>query len=493
MYLPAEILVSIYKYLALTDLKECRLINKHFGQVATGQVFDTVYFSFTRPSMQRFEYIGAHETLACNVKTIILRQGPERGYPAFCSCESWERNALCIVDDHTMTSEKWANMTCAEKDNLYDEYENDRTTLRSCKDDLLRKVVQSLKKMPKLSTFRHEPTNYDEMIWRSEWRGLRFREDEESDAFQESAEYAEEIEHDTDSLHLALFLQALGSVQPSISLRTISFEIYGPGFWTPMRLRHLWEGCGHGKIRRLRDIYQDATAADQEADESVDGMGMEDYSTQLNTLQSTIGRVECIDLNVVESYSNGSLDTIAEPLSTFLRLGKNLRDVTLAYGNFHPYYDTTGESYEALCDYRKNKQDLLAQLSIGTPWPAIAELHISIATDSSTLLHFLEAIASTLRRLWLDSVILLPGDRERSTWEYVLSRIHASLPKIECLLLDDLNDFRADGSTRKLFRSSDWKCAACYEEYEEIIVTDLLSGRELPHVLEADVPSDCEH
>lgn len=172
---------------------------------------------------------------------------------------------------------------------------------------------------------------------------------EENDAFEESAEYAEEIEHNTNSLHLALFLQALGSAQLPISLRTSSFEIYGPGFWTLMRLRHLWEGCGHGKIRSLRKTYQDATAADQEADESVDVTGIEDHSTQLNTLQSTIGRVECIDLNVVESYSNGSLNTIAEPVSTFLRLGKDLRDVslTLAYGNFHPYYDTRGESYES--------------------------------------------------------------------------------------------------------------------------------------------------
>lgn len=47
-----------------------------------------------------------------------------------------------------------------------------------------------------------------------------------------------------DSLHTALLMQALGSIQAPKSLQTITFEIYGPGFWTPSRLRHLWEGYG---------------------------------------------------------------------------------------------------------------------------------------------------------------------------------------------------------------------------------------------------------
>ena len=233
--------------------------------------------------------------------------------------------------------------------------------------------------------------------------------------------------------------------------------------------------------------------ADQKADESIDGTATEDYLTQLNTLQSIIDLVECIDLNVVESYSNGSLDTITEPLSRFLCLGKNLKDVTLVYGNFHPYYDQNREIYRELLEYRKNRQDLLAQLATETPWPAIATLHITIATDSSTLLEFLEAIASTLCTLWLDSVILLPGDGEKDTWEYVLPYVPASLPKIERLLLDDLNNFRTDRSTRKLFRSRNWKCGDCYEEYKDTIVTDLLVGRKLQHVLEADALSKCEH
>jgi hypothetical protein len=490
MYLPTEIWNLICNYLDLPDLKEFRLVSPELESAARAQIFETVHLSFTKPCVLRFESIGNSERLAHSVRKIILRQGPVREYPAFSSDEGW-RNAWSSGDDHT-TSEKWANMTCAEREALYDEYEIDRTMLRSDKDYFLEKVVRSLEKMTNLSSFWHEPTKYDEMNWKHEWRGLRFREDDNDDYDDESWAYSQEVEHDVDSLHTALFLQALGSVQPP-KLKTISFEIYGPGFWTPLRLRHLWEGYGHGKIRQLRRFYLDAVMADQKADESIDDTAIKDYSTQLNTLQSIIGCVDRIDLNVVESYSNGSLDTIAEPLSRFLRLGENLRDVTLAYGNFHPYFDSMGESYTEFSDYRQNKQDLLAQLAIGTPWPAIATLHITIATDSSTILGFLEAITSTLRTLWLDSMILLPGDRERGTWEYVLPRIPACLSKIEHLLLDNLKDFRTDRSTRKLFCSADWKCGDCYAEFKNTIVADLLVWRKLPHALEPDAWSKCEH
>ncbi|KAH7061018.1 hypothetical protein BKA63DRAFT_197444 [Paraphoma chrysanthemicola] len=483
MHLPPELWVSILHYLDLPDLKECRLVNKAIRDGATALVFETVQFSFTKLSVQRFEHIGAHKTLACNVKTINLRQGPAREYAAFASQESWERN---------LPRGKWANITSAEIKALYDEYEMDRTMLLSNKDDFLKIVVRSLEKTPNLLTFCHEPTKYDEMDWKHEWRGLRFCEDDDDDYDNESWAHAQEIEHDIDSLHTALFMQALGSVQ-SPKLKTISFEIYGPGFWIPSRLRHLWEGYGHGKIRELRKIYQDAAMADQKADESADDTAMRDYSTQLNTLQSIIGRVECIDLNVVERYSNGSLDTIAEPLSRFLRLGKNLKEVTLAYGNFHAYFDRDPESHRELSNHREHSRGLLAQLAVGKPWSAIVTLHISIATDSSTFLNFLDSIASTLRTLWLDSVILLPGDRKKFTWEYVLPCIPVRLSKVECLLLDNLKDFRTDGSARKLFCSSTWKCGDCYNEYEDTIVKDLLWGGKLRRSLELDMLPDCRH
>jgi hypothetical protein len=249
--LPTELWVSIYNHLDLPDLEQCRLVDVAFTRVVTALVFETVHLSFTKLCVRKFECIGAREALACHVKTIIFRQQPERGYPAFSSYESWELNAWCSSDDHTPTTEKWANMTCAERKVLYDEYENDRTMLRSDRDDFLEKVVRSLEKMSNFSTFWHEPTKNDELDWKHEWRGLRFREDDDDDNDNESWEYSQEIEHDVDSLHTALFLQALGPVQPPKLLQTISFEIYGPGFWTPSRLRHLWEGYGYGKIREL--------------------------------------------------------------------------------------------------------------------------------------------------------------------------------------------------------------------------------------------------
>jgi hypothetical protein len=176
-------------------------------------------------------------------------------------------------------------MTFDEKEALYIEYEKSRTTIRSDKDDFLEKVVESIEMMPNLLKFRHKSTKYDEPEWEPERRGLRFCEDDDDDDdyydYNEPWAYLKKIEHDIDSLRLALFLRALGSTLPPKPLKTISFEIHGPGFWTPSRLRHLWKGCGHGKIRRLRKKYRDAAIADQKSDRGVDDGVIKNYPTQL--------------------------------------------------------------------------------------------------------------------------------------------------------------------------------------------------------------------
>jgi hypothetical protein len=101
-------------------------------------------------------------------------------------------------------------MASTEKKALYKEYQKDRKMPRYDKDDLLKRLVQSLEMMPKLSTLWHKPANYDELDWKREWRGLRFREDDNDHGddynYKETWAYSEEIEHDADSLHLALFL-----------------------------------------------------------------------------------------------------------------------------------------------------------------------------------------------------------------------------------------------------------------------------------------------
>lgn len=64
---------------------------------------------------------------------------------------------------------------------------------------------------------------------------------------------------------------------------------------------------------------------------------------------------------------------------------------------------------------------------------------------------------------------------------------------LSTLLLDNLIDFRTDGSTRKLFPASSWKCGDCYEEYKDTIVTDFLDECKLRLSLELDMSSECEH
>lgn len=111
----SDIWFEIYKKLDLHDRKQCRLVDKYLGGQATPLVFETVHFSFTEPSILKFESIGTRQELAYNVKTIILQLSTKREYPAFPSQESWERNVWCREDDHDMTSDKWENMTSVEK------------------------------------------------------------------------------------------------------------------------------------------------------------------------------------------------------------------------------------------------------------------------------------------------------------------------------------------------------------------------------------------
>jgi hypothetical protein len=95
-------------------------------------------------------------------------------------------------------------------------------------------------------------------------------------------------------------------------------------------VRHLWTECGHGVIRYLTRAYQNATTAGQLSDKGDGDMETKGYLNQLATLRSIIGRMECIDFNVGESYSYGNLHTIARPLSKLLRIGENLRDARLS-------------------------------------------------------------------------------------------------------------------------------------------------------------------
>ena len=181
-----------------------------------------------------------------------------------------------------------------------------------------------------------------------------------------------------------------------------------------------------------------------------------------------------------------------EELDDLLCQGKNLTEIVLAFGNFHPYFATQPESYQQLLTYRKNRQDLLQRLTIEKPWSALTTIQISIATDSASLLGFLGSIASSLRYLILDSVTLLPGDGERGKWEYVLPRIGKRLSKLNRLILADLRDFPTARGARKVFDSLEWKCCHCYEDFHTSVTQDILLGFELRYSLEK-ADRQCKH
>jgi hypothetical protein len=489
---PIELWKMISEYLKSADLKSCRFVSKELNTCTMPILFETVRFSFTEECVQIFEEMTNLKWFVSSVRTIILFRSIDSIYQAFPSFEDWQEN-LYFTDprsnqtttgrNQTMTREEWSNMARSERERLYKEYENERKALLWRKDDFLKRTAQCLQKMKNLSSFRFDPTNQELLDWREEWehlgKHLGLHE-------QEDYSYAAEIERDIDAVHLALFMQALGSLRPlPKKLSSMTFELHGPGFLTPLRLRNIWEGFGHGKIRTLTQEYQNAVEADKKAAmDFEEDPAKEYYSTQLNNLRSIITPLKSIDLSIVESYSERSLDTIAGPFADFLCEGKNLTKLILSFGNFGPFFFQNLESYQQLLDYRNNRQDLLALLTTRRPWPALTHIQISIATDSSSLLGFFEAIASNLQSLELDWVTLLPGDGERGRWEYVLPRIRERLHKLNELILNDLRDFSTAGEARKLFNSSEWECCHCYEDFDSNITSYVLGQSELRYSLE---------
>ncbi len=366
------------------------------------------------------------------------------------------------------------------------------------REHLINKVKDAIEKLIKLSELIHDPVIKDESKWTTRWKRLRF---DHQVYFPLSASW--EKEHDVDALHLACLLLALGRIEEyPINLKSFTFYVEGPAFWGPNRLRHLFQGYCHDKIRELRRSIGDATQADLIADEDFgDDMELNDEVTQLASMGKIVHHLTHVDCYVSDEDDNGSLSTTAEPLVAFLCNGNNLEQISLVYGDFA---DQDTESYECLINYHKSRPGLLPALASQKPWPRITKLKLSITTNLSTLLEFLGSLAPTLRHLTLEQVTLLPTEDEEAIWEVALPNIARSLQEPLQLDLSFLQDFSSreqDQIARKLFNPlvEAWDGRRdCYDYYVHTVVNDLLCTQELQHPLDPSAFMDqhdppCEH
>jgi hypothetical protein len=83
-------------------------------------------------------------------------------------------------------------------------------------------------------------------------------------------------------------------------------HVEGPAFWGPRRLRRLWRGEGHGELRRLRHLYEDAVEAEADAEPiPADCSRDEDCIRQLPMMENTVRQLASFDCSISEDEENG--------------------------------------------------------------------------------------------------------------------------------------------------------------------------------------------
>jgi hypothetical protein len=280
--------------------------------------------------------------------------------------------------------------------------------------------------------------------WVTHWQRLRI------DAYDfDSDSYDKDCEEDADleALQLSYALRAIGLAKQYLTnLNSMVFHVEGPAFWGPRRLRRLWQGEGHDKVRELRKLYDDAVLADVDAEPiTADFTRNDEYVRQLIIMENGLGELTHLDCSVSEDEDNGDLFIAARFLFEFLCCGRTLKRLRLTFGWL---VDGDLQSDHWLRGNGNGPKELLTLLTNYTPWSKIEELKLQMATDELTPLRFLVSLRLTLRHLSLSTVTLAPSS---GSWDSALPQIVTSLKELRQLDLAAFCDYPQHGRQRPLF------------------------------------------
>ncbi|KAF1963937.1 hypothetical protein BU23DRAFT_494790 [Bimuria novae-zelandiae CBS 107.79] len=355
-------------------------------------------------------------------------------------------------DDGLLSYEEWQGLPLEEKESWYKLYEADRRgdedTARRLSSHLyfrkfgcvqrelvhprrappsptneppekasaLGQLDEAVKKLTHLAVLEHQPGFMFEMDSISRWRKLRFN------LGLLICDTQDDNDQDMEALQLSIILSALGWGQ----CRVQSMDLYigGPAFWSADRLRDLWQGEGHARVRGLRTALGDAKAADEEVHRQVselsDGRGR--YARQLFIMETTFTYLTHIDLSISED-DDESFITLVDPLFEFLCCCEKLETARFVFGRLVDGVLLPGSDSEA-----DGPKKLLALLAEKKPWRKLRTLELEVPTDEDSLLSFLSSL-TTLRRLALSNLTLL---RSGGFLTHTILRI------ANCLELDSL-------------------------------------------------------
>lgn len=476
-YLPLEIWDAIVSLVSCTEWKSLRLACKYTETLATPHLFRTVYFELVETGCESLLKIASHPRLSLCVKTLVLRR--THGLREFPDFDTWERNIylpgdsnndyadLPIEDEYNdddgslLTYREWSALSGREKEALYGEYKADRAkaqeqvrslvdylcfhTLGCAKSVLVHsgrvsvlpaeaaseKFHRALVKLVNLVSFKHQPSFIVTYNWGLRWRNLRLH------PYALIGNTDDTEDEDVEALQLSVALQALGWVKHVLpKLRSLTFYVGGPAFWSSERLRHLWKGGGHERTRFYRTLYDSAAEADRDAyfDAEETRYPNESYIRQLVIIEHSLVNITHLDCSISEDDENGGLFIAAEHVFQFLRCAESLERIHLVFGRL---VDGTLQVGYDIGRHGDGTATLLSLLANHTPWSRIKDIHLEVVTDEITLTTFLSAHKETIRSLALSNTTLVPS---KGTWEVTLGKIAECLD-LKTLALDTLYDF----------------------------------------------------
>ena len=469
--LPLEVWNMIGSQVDKKSLKNLRLTNKVFNEIATPYCYETVRFDLVDEwPLRQLTEIANHDRLRKHVKRLVLqrryglrkadRQSIWEKYIRFTKAQQKEQNVVeRFSDDDVLSRKEWELLSVTEKQHLFSEYQNACDVLEqkvrritkyfqfrsfgcsgSVEDvkpaemsvhqsdsfgKLIRQLDESVRSFQNLNEFSHEPAYIYNPHWGTRWRRLCFTRKGVDEFLQR------EEEEDAEALQLSYALRAVGWANFYLhDLSSLKLHTYGPAFWGAKRLQWLWQGHENLTIRRsgYDPGFQEMNPEDQD-----DLTEQEDFlcHEQLFTMKHAFANVDKLDITIdlvdEDDISNGA---VQELISNYLRQCRSLNHLKLRIGVLDD--DPIMLVQHILC-----MKPLYNKLTLAKPWKDLTWLQLGVTTDEVTLVNFLSSVAKSLRKLTLAKVRIL---RMGGTLDSFLPKLGRIL-ELDELKLSELLDY----------------------------------------------------
>ena len=468
--IPPELLDSFFRPQDKLTLKSLRLVNKAFSDITASYLYETIRFNLVEIlPLNNLIQIARHEKLRKYVKHLVLqrryglRECPfsdvfiqiTRYHYGPTGEKVWSQvgdldiqsygDRFDFIDDYEIDDNKLKQQarqiaknlqfrsfgcrTCGEKVHGADN-QNLPVTLH---EDLLQSFDEAILAFSNLKGFSHEPAYKYDDDWAMYWRNFKFGKLLLDENFSESKE-----DEDVENLQLSVVLRALGWANYfNRNLKSARIDLEGPAFWTPERLKWLWQGHEHLTFRHRYHLDRRDNMKPLSQDDLTE-RETHLYQEQLVVIKHAFTYLQHLDIGIdVRTEDHDTVETIHSHTFEFLRHCGMLKELRLFVNSYA--YDTYRNRTHSL-----SVKSLLDRLALAQPWPNLWLLDLGVTSDEDTIYNFLSSFADTLQILQLFRLRILPMN---SPIDSLIKRLGKSLVNLEEL----------HSNNRRYFTKSDLK------------------------------------